>query len=713
MAKDNKLIGLVLGQYEIVDFVGKGGMATVYRGIQKNVKRTVAIKVLPRNFTHDDTFMARFRREADLVASLEHPHIMPIYDYGEYDDMPYIVMRYIDGGSLHDRVRARTLSFEDIIRITRQIGGALDYAHQHNVLHRDVKPSNVMLDSQGNAYLTDFGLARLGESSTGSLTGSNIVGTPAYIAPEQAEQGPQAPPMDIYSLGVSVFEMLTGQIPYMADTPIAQILAHVQRPVPSARLFNMSVPPQADRVIQKAMAKRPEDRYKTASQLAMALEAALMGPIAEDMGFLELDQIPDHPTPIMLDPIPDIDFVVVPDPRTEPLTPKPAEIPSPKPAPLSVPVVDTPEPTPIPQGDTPSLVAEREHGEKRSRGRLLAILVVVGLVIGIIAVFNGLLNGTPPASPETPEPTEEAATPTEEQIAAVPTDETDEPTPTEEPSATPTDRPTETPTDEPTEPATEESTPSDPVPTTIARAIVQKGVDMLLVQEGLFIMGSRVGQQDEAPEHQVYLDTYYIDRTEVSIEDYMVCVAEGDCVDPAVTRSRTRSRYYDLAQYSTYPVINVTWEEAQAYCKWRGGHLPTEAQWEKAAAWDPDREGTHVFPWGTDLDAFYLNYGGTQIGDTSAVGSYPNGRSSYDVADMAGNVAEWVYDWYASNFYGVSPFANPVGPIEGTERVYRGGSYASFGAELRTPSRQSMAPTSRNETIGFRCAYTPSGDPTE
>src|SRR5439155_22533761 len=143
--------------------------------------------------------------------------------------------------------------------------------------------SNMMLDSRGNAYLTDFGLARLGESSAGSLTGSNIVGTPAYIAPEQAEQGPQQPAMDIYSLGVSVFEMLTGQIPFIADTPIAQILAHVQRPVPSVRMIKPNVPAEADLVIKKAMSKRPENRYKTASQLAMALEAALMCASAEEI----------------------------------------------------------------------------------------------------------------------------------------------------------------------------------------------------------------------------------------------------------------------------------------------------------------------------------------------------------------------------------------------------------------------------------------------
>src|SRR5687767_3796897 len=159
------LVGTSLGQYAITDLIGKGGMATVYLARQAAINRTVAVKVLPRSFMHDHTFMQRFRREAEIVAGLEHFHILPIYDYGEHDGMPFIVMRYLDGGTLQDRIREGTLSWVEIINIVKQIAAALDYAHSRGVVHRDIKPSNVMLDDQTNAYVADFGIAKVGEGT--------------------------------------------------------------------------------------------------------------------------------------------------------------------------------------------------------------------------------------------------------------------------------------------------------------------------------------------------------------------------------------------------------------------------------------------------------------------------------------------------------------------------------------------------------------------
>ena len=271
---DDPLVGTVLGQYRIERVIGKGGMATVYQSTQVAVNRTVAIKVLPSTFMHDETFMTRFRQEAEVAAQLEHIHILPVYDFGEHDGIPYIVMRYLDGGTLRERTQQGPLDPLTTLNIIRQVAQALDYAHSRNVIHRDLKPSNIMLDSNDNAFLTDFGTAKLRDRSA-QLTGSGIVGTPAYMAPEQSMPGPLSPSVDVYALGVTLFEMITGNVPYSADTPIVQILMHIQHPVPSLHEYNPSIPDVVDEVVKTAMAKKPEERYLTAVELAEALAQAI------------------------------------------------------------------------------------------------------------------------------------------------------------------------------------------------------------------------------------------------------------------------------------------------------------------------------------------------------------------------------------------------------------------------------------------------------
>ncbi len=274
MVDSDPLIGTLLGQYRIESVLGKGGMATVYRGIQVAVNRVVAIKVLPGSFMHDETFMTRFRQEAEVAAQLEHIRILPIYDYGEQDGIPYIVMRYIYGGTLRDLTQQGPLTPDTTLHIVSQVAEALDYAHSRRVIHRDLKPSNIMLDMEANVYLTDFGTAKLRDRSA-QLTGSGIVGTPAYMAPEQSMPGRLTPAVDIYALGVTLFEMITGHVPYAADTPIVQILMHIQHPVPSLLEYNPTVHPQVDEILKRAMAKRPEDRYSKATELTDALSNAI------------------------------------------------------------------------------------------------------------------------------------------------------------------------------------------------------------------------------------------------------------------------------------------------------------------------------------------------------------------------------------------------------------------------------------------------------
>ncbi len=234
------LVGQKLGKYEITELLGQGGMATVYKGYQRDVDRYVAVKVLPPHPGLDSQFVERFRLEARTIARLQHPHILPLYDYGDDSDILYLVMMFVDGGSLSDRIRRGAIPIPEIRRLFEQIAGALDYAHRQNVVHRDIKPDNILLDREGHALLADFGIVKLMEGvSTSALTATGgLVGTPAYMSPEQAQGLPLDSRSDIYSLGIVVFEMLTGRQPFSAETPMQLVFEHITTPVPPLRDFN-------------------------------------------------------------------------------------------------------------------------------------------------------------------------------------------------------------------------------------------------------------------------------------------------------------------------------------------------------------------------------------------------------------------------------------------------------------------------------------------
>ncbi len=273
------MIGSKLGPYEILDEIGRGGMATVYRARQANMDRMVAIKIIHKAISSEQTSLDRFRREARLIAKLEHPHILPVYDYNGEHDPPYIVMRYMPTGTLKDILKREPLRLDEVVFLIRQIASALDYAHRQGVIHRDIKPSNIMVDSEGNAFLTDFGIARMVEGTQGLTASGMAVGTPGYMAPEQGMGLNVDGRVDIYALGVMLFEMLTGKLPYQAETPIAIILKHINDPVPSAHQFNAELPESVDKVIQRAMAKEPNDRYQTALDMAEDLSRAIGGAV--------------------------------------------------------------------------------------------------------------------------------------------------------------------------------------------------------------------------------------------------------------------------------------------------------------------------------------------------------------------------------------------------------------------------------------------------
>lgn len=266
-----------VGRYKVKSEIGRGGMATVYLAHDPSSNREVAIKVLPREMMHNLMFRARFKRELKLVASLEHPAIVPVYDVGEDEsNQPYFVMRYMAGGSLADWIKKGPLSLDDSALIIERLAGGLDYAHRKNIIHRDIKPDNVLFDSNNHPYLTDFGIAKLTESSI-SVTGGDPMGSPAYVSPEQAQGKEVDGRSDVYGMGVMIYEMLTGRKPYQGDTAVSAAVSHITQPVPDILTVKPDISPQVATVIKTAMAKEKEQRYATVVELSNALSRAVFG----------------------------------------------------------------------------------------------------------------------------------------------------------------------------------------------------------------------------------------------------------------------------------------------------------------------------------------------------------------------------------------------------------------------------------------------------
>ena len=268
-------VGANVGPYRIMEQLGQGGMATVYKAYHAALDRYVALKALHPAFGEDPNFEARFQREARLVAKLEHPHIVPIYDYAEHEGRPYLVMKFIEGDTLKARLGKGPLTSEEITNVVDSVGSALAYAHKQGILHRDIKPSNVLIGVDGQMYLADFGLARIAQAAESTLSSDMIMGTPQYISPEQAmgekklDEG-----TDIYSFGVMLYEMVVGQVPFNADTPFSIIHDHIYSPLPMPRSINPKVPELVQRVLLKALAKERADRYPNVDALVQAFKDA-------------------------------------------------------------------------------------------------------------------------------------------------------------------------------------------------------------------------------------------------------------------------------------------------------------------------------------------------------------------------------------------------------------------------------------------------------
>ncbi len=665
--------GRSLGGYRITEKIGSGGMGEVYRAVQASTDRKVAIKILLPVLADDPVLVARFRQEARVIAALEHPHILPLIDFGDDEGVLYLVTRYLSGGTLHDLIQSGPIPPPTVLRYLAEVGKALDYAHSQGIIHRDIKPSNILLDSQGNPFLADFGLAKT--MNTAGLTQGGLgLGTPLYMSPEQGRIQPVDHRSDIYSLGVVMYEMLTRRALFEAENMMGIIMKHINDPVPSVTGFGLALPRAFDAVFARALAKKPADRYATVREFAENFARAIETP---DVFDLTLPLPP--PTPV--DATPASPPEAITPLLTEPLAP---------PAPL----------------------ATQSPAQRR-----WLVLGLVGAAAALAGVFLGQLFLAAPAAQGTPSPVvaSQPVAPTSGQSTQ----------PASTPGALP---PTATPLG---------LTSPTPVPTLIVAA--QDAMELVYVPAGSFRLGSAdddpEAQPDEKPQQTVHLDAFWIDRTEVSVAQFQDFVnatnyqtdAELGCCAGEYARAGglvfapdpqfVKSANWKLPEgqgaapaLPRRPVVQVSWNDAKAYCKWAGRRLPTETEWEKAARGDAGR----LYPWGKAFDGARLNFCDRRcprekhdanyddaFARSGNVGSFPAGASPYGLLDMSGNVREWVSDRYDPRGYAAGPPPTAEG---GPAYVLRGGSWFDPPARVRAAARSANVSDARDNTTGFRCA---------
>jgi formylglycine-generating enzyme required for sulfatase activity/tRNA A-37 threonylcarbamoyl transferase component Bud32 len=646
----------ISNRYRVDSFIGRGGMADVYKIWDAKMLSFLAMKVLYQDLSTDKIFLRRFKREAQTLSKLQHPSIVRFYGFEQEGRLAFILMDFIEGESLKLKIfdAIEPFSIEEIRGVIRPVLGALQFAHNMGMVHCDIKPGNVMIDNSGRVLVTDFGIARMTDAATATMVG---MGTPAYMAPEQVRGIDPTPQTDIYAMGIVLYEMLTcGERPFTGEQ--ATITGTTSEKVrweqmnlraPSPTRWNPKISPELEGVLYKSLEKDPKNRYDSALALLNALEMAtsetpLVVEQASNVSVLQELEVDDNKI-------------------------------------VSEPAIDSAQPV------------ASTHTPWWQRWYLWATL---GL-LGIIAVL---------AWPRNPETVVEVVVETV-LVTALPVVVNEE-TSTQTPII---------------------STPIAANPEIGSTMVSPKdGMVMVYVPKGEFTMGNNNGSSDEKPIHNVYLDSYWIDQTEVTNAMFATFLnelgnqreGEEPWFDATYNGFITlnNNEWQPVNGFENHPIAEVTWYGARAYCDWAGRQLPTEAQWEKAARSNDVRD----YPWGNDFACSRGNFDDETYFDTyvvpggagcdgydrtSPVGSFPDGSSPYGALDMAGNVWEWVADWYDKNSYNNTPMENPQGPATGEYRLLRGGSWVNGERLISSTNRNRVHPTISLDNYGFRCSLSP------
>lgn len=667
-------------------------MATVYRAYQSNTRRYVAIKMILGGMVFNHHMRKRFVREAQLVTQLEHPHILPVYDYDASHNPPYIVMRYLEGATLEHIMQETTVPLDETAFMLNQVALALDYSHRQGIVHRDIKPSNIMLSSEGNTYLMDFGIARQQQEDQTQLTMSGmLVGTPAYMSPEQAHGNRDIDAKtDIYSLGVVLYQLVTGRLPFEGESATTIMYAHIHTPPQPPSQINPNLPPALDDIILKALAKSPNERYDSAHDMALAFTQTVGGAtprptLLRDIASKYAAQLSSHRNDSKH--------------KTEP----------------SRIIWNTEEDAINTSLQPPS---DKARANPSSLSRWVMGLVALLLLSASVSLFALMMRGrnTQPAPVVAVQNTAITAvvnTPTTAQETQAQFNTqllvTDTETPTTSPTATNTQEPTPTDTQAPTPTPYPTTEPTLTALQMAGRPVYRNsdwtpveqninGVPMVLVPAGCFNMGGDLSE-DEDPIHQQCFDTpFWIDKYEITRTAYQQCVNAGACEELLSYRG---------LEVNDRPITYISWLQTDAYCRWRGAYLPDEREWEYAAR-GPD---SLKYTWGDTWEEGYAIYRDAPYEDGGAgpVGTRPNGVSWVGALDMLGNVWEWTSSNYGDATTNYNYPYNLAERINDSRdyvqsKTLRGGSYGFEAQYIYTYNRTYGSVDSYEMNIGGRCA---------
>jgi formylglycine-generating enzyme required for sulfatase activity len=642
--------GLVLvARYEVREFLGAGSMGEVYAAWDRKLGREVALKLLPRELTHDVRWQTLYQREARHALELSHPSVARVYDLQEdpVRKATFLVMERLKGFSFSTVLAARgTLSNAEALWVAREVSEGLAYVHKRGLLHGDLKPSNLFIEgiagpgealAPGTAQvkIVDFGLSVSLQNSMSRLRANSPSGTLLYMAPERLTPGAEVTSKaDLYALGVILYEMLAGRPPFEGPSELV-IHHHLNSSAP--RLNEAACSPETWDLLQALLAKDPDKRpVSVGAFLAEGNNADTARRAAEDTEREHKERAAAEKR--AKEEAASTAREKAEAEQTQYSTPVAQQAASQAPSPPSV--------------SQPTSVAP-EPKTARREVKLRTVLVAVGLVAMVLAgVISIGTRGSSERGSSAVSPAQDRSTPSAGDTWVNPKD----------------------------------------------------GLTYVWIPADSFKMGAVPGDSEardwEKPRHRVTISKgFWLCRTEVTVEAYeKFCAATGRAMPPPPD-------FNPNWQDKDHPIVNVTWDDAVAYCQWAGGRLPTEAEWEYAA-----RAGTEtVYWWGNSYRQGMANCnekegevpGGVYLKKTTPVGHYP--ANAWGLYDMLGNVWEWCADWYDDRYYASSPATDPKGPANGLSRAVRGGSWYSFPTSLRVSFRNWSGPSFREDNIGFRC----------